>query len=844
MAWRSLRSRWFAALGSVVAIALGAALVTGAMILQQSSSAATPGGVSTPWQLRDVEVVVRMPNEATDGKGRTILLTDRRRLTDAQLATIRATAGVAAVTAETPSPAYVVVDGRKIGDAEKRSWAHPWSTAVVEPFALAQGRPPNQADELVLDRSTAEEAGVGVGDRVTLSTTRGASTYRLTGVGDWPGSQFEHAVFVADRQAAQLGGDPLLALVDVTGDPAAVARNLRRSLPEAEVTLDRAHALFLDRRQAELSGGSGQFMAVMATSALSIAALVIASTLSVSVMQRRREIALLRTVGATPGRIRRLVIGEAAFMGLVAGTAGAVAGVGLGAVAIRFFAAQGMVSRSTELVVGLTPLVVSVGVALVTAVLAGSLPAWKASRVAPAEAMRAVDVQPAQSGRARVIWGVLMLTVAAGFVTAGAVTARTGGFTAVDVAGVLFLMSAPFLVLAAVLLGRALLAGILAVVRPLLARSFGGFLATRQIRSDLSRAVGVTTPLMLMVAFACLLIFQEEGTFEARARNYERQLRIDLAVRGSEQLGLPSELAGRVSELDGVRAATGMINTRIGLPDGAMSVTSLDVVAVDPATVPTLFALEAHAGDWSAFGDDGIAVERGIAEAQGWQAGEKAKVLLPDGTPSQATVATVFEADSATFSVFVPRSMVLGHMLEPYDAGVLVALEPGAEQAAVAARIDALRTVDPDVRALTKAEYMSFLRAQSSGDTWIIYLFVILIGGYAGIAAINVLVTSAMARRGQFALLRLAGAQPGHVVRAVVWETAIIVLGGLLLGTAVAAVPLLGYGYIFTHTLWLPFAAGQYALICAAALLIGVVGGVVPARLVLRARALDALNAP
>lgn len=181
-------------------------------------------------------------------------------------------------------------------------------------------------------------------------------------------------------------------------------------------------------------------------------------------------------------------------------------------------------------------------------------------------------------------------------------------------------------------------------------------------------------------------------------------------------------------------------------------------------------------------------------------------------------------------------------MVEAYDAGVLVALAPGADRTAVADRIDALRTVDPDERALTKDEFMSFIRDQSSGDTWIIYLFVILIGGYAGIAAINVLASSAMARRGQFALLRLAGAQPSYVLRAVVYEVAITVLGGVVLGTLVAAVPLLGYGYIFTHTLWLPFAVGPYLLICAAALLIGAVGGMVPTHLIMRSRAMDAVN--
>ncbi|MDP9795477.1 hypothetical protein J2S43_003989 [Catenuloplanes nepalensis] len=71
-------------------------------------------------------------------------------------------------------------------------------------------------------------------------------------------------------------------------------------------------------------------------------------------------------------------------------------------------------------------------------------------------------------------------------------------------------------------------------------------------------------------------------------------------------------------------------------------------------------------------------------------------------------------------------------------------------------------------------------------------------------------------------------------------ETAVVVPSGILIGTVVAAVPLLGHGYVFTHSLWLPFSPGPYALICGSAVLIGLAGVLVPARTVLRTRALEA----
>ncbi|MEE6260471.1 ABC transporter permease [Plantactinospora sonchi] len=840
LAWRSVRRRWSTVAAAVLAVLSGAALTSATLLLDGSAEHASAGRAATAWTLGGADLVVRMPSRVTREDGPAIPLPEQPRLRPAQVDALARIPGVASVAVEMPVPAYLVTADRKIGDARKRSWGHPWTTALAEPVGLTTGRAPAGPDELVVDRATATLAGAAVGDRVTVLTGRGGQSFRLVGIGDWPGSTYEHALFFTPGTVVELGGQPYLALLTVAGgaDPEALAGRVRRALPGVQVLTgdDRAGVLALDRRQAELAGGSSTFVGMMAASALAIAALVISSTVTVSVLRRRRELALLRTVGATPGRIRRLVLAEAAFVGAVGGTLGAGLGIGLARIAIDFFVGQGLLPRTTTLVVGAVPLLVGIGAAVLVAVLAGTLPAWRAARTPPGTAMVAVSAPPRAGGRLRLVGGLLCLGLAAAGSAAGLLLARSADLAASQVAGVLFLTSAPLLILASVLFGPVLLAGSLILLSPVLRGWAGGFLVLRQVRADLSRVAAVGAPLVLMVGFACLLVFQDVTTFEARSRGYAERLGADLVISGSEQLGLSPRIEAEAAAVPGVAAASGLINTRILVPDAGSAYRSVEAMAVRPATVAELWRLPAVEGRWADFDDGSLALARGTAQRPGWRVGEQVTVLLPDGTPVRSRLAVVYDAGRYPVGALLSRAMVQPHLVESFDASVQLTVRPDADPAEVAARLDTLRSVDPDLVVATRAGHLAALARQSSGDNWIVHLFVVLFGGYAGVAAINVLVGAVVSRRDQYAVLRLAGAGVGQVVAAVLGEVLVIVLGGIVVGTVAAALPLVGYGYAFSGEVWFPLSGRPYLLICGAAVLVGVVGAVLSAWSVARVR--------
>ena len=158
---------------------------------------------------------------------------------------------------------------------------------------------------------------------------------------------------------------------------------------------------------------------------------IVAGTVGLSVRHRRRDLALLRAVAATPGQVRRLVLAE---VGMLAAAA-AAAGLPLGFVAARWtrdeMVARGFVPESFTVTGGaLAAPAVAAAVAIV-AVAAALLAARRTAAIRPTEALGEVAVEPAPAGRIRAGFGIAF--VAGGFALT-TVTMATGGLAAMGAA--------------------------------------------------------------------------------------------------------------------------------------------------------------------------------------------------------------------------------------------------------------------------------------------------------------------------------------------------------------------------------------------------------------------------
>ncbi|GLV87698.1 hypothetical protein Slala03_73870 [Streptomyces lavendulae subsp. lavendulae] len=190
---------------------------------------------------------------------------------------------------------------------------HPWSSAAFAGYRLVAGRAPRAPDEIAVGGG----APSLIGSQARAATARDTGRYRVVGVTEalW----FESAVFFADAEAQRLS--PGVNALVTDQDP----ERLSALVGGRAAVLDGAA---LTRLDADSTGGAqalanAQAMAGSTTGlAVSVAVFVVIATFAFATEQRRRELALMRLVGASPRQMRRMVLGEALLIGLAAAVVG------------------------------------------------------------------------------------------------------------------------------------------------------------------------------------------------------------------------------------------------------------------------------------------------------------------------------------------------------------------------------------------------------------------------------------------------------------------------------------------------------------------------------------------
>ena len=849
IAWRSLISRRLAVLAALVSIVVGSALVTTALLLLAAQQAVGGTTSTSSWRFNGANAVVKPSGQVKLKSGESLELWAMPRLTEKQQDRIAAADGVSSVVFETPFPAYAVGDdGRVSGDALTRSWGHPWSTAKADGASLVDGAAPSTDNEVAIDQEVAEEAGVSVGDRIEVQLATGLRSFTVSGTVERDGEQFEKALFFTSAVATKKGGQPVLALVSFDG--AGSVGTLRSALPGFQIITGtgKAKTLQLDLLQEELAGGGGQFFRFIAFVALTIAVFVVSSTLSISMQQRRRELAMMRIVGTSPKLVRRMVVWEALFVGLFGGTVGTIAGILLAYVANQLLISQELMARATTIAVTPVALLVGLGSGVATALISAWIPARRATKITPLEALRSADVQPSASLVWRTILGWVLLAAAiasitGAFLIGGPLPLAPGSTTA---ALLLFASLLPFIG-ASVLLGPQLLLLALIPLRRTLRGSFPSFFAERSIRSNLRRAAGVSVPLTLLVTVPCVILFQDSANSQAASRGYEQHLAADVVVTSDatsgRELGVPMNAAAVVDGVPGVAAASPTVSSELIVDERRASQPTAVAIGVNPASVTRVFDFDVIDGSWKNFGEGSIAVSGEGAYDKGWSVGDHVSFLYEDGVPGTATVTTIYRepVGAASTEMTVPVDTLTPHLIETFATAVYVDLEPDvAQEETIAAINEKLSTSVPGTTAVTKDQYLADLAAESSGGDWTILIVVLILGGYAGISAINVLISSTMFRKPEFALLRLAGIHKKQVISSLFIETLVVATTAVLAGTLIAAVFTIGYTHLITDDIWLPFVWPTYAIIVACAYLAALFGTLAPVQTALKASPVEA----
>uniref|UniRef100_UPI003FEEF1B8 ABC transporter permease n=1 Tax=Bifidobacterium adolescentis TaxID=1680 RepID=UPI003FEEF1B8 len=328
------------------------------------------------------------------------------------------------------------------------------SDASMLPVRISQGSQPKDANEIALPEQTAKTLGVNVGDTVTLT-----SRYATTETGGKAKANDVRVVgLTADPEGAYsfyggaiVGSDNLIALMQGADDFNAVNATAvyfdfamdgntvaAKTLNDVQKLLPAHYELSSRQNVSDEAvkslGGNGTnvvtiFLMCFGILAMFVAALVIANTFQVLVAQRRRTLALLRTIGAKKGQLYRSVLFEACALGLIS----SVLGVAFGSLIMWGMCAGNVIRQGMRLIFSWQVFVVPIIFGIIMTMLAALGSARSATSVTPLEALRPIELTDTKrAGIVRAVLGILMVVagIAMAVFSVWRIQSTNGGQTA------------------------------------------------------------------------------------------------------------------------------------------------------------------------------------------------------------------------------------------------------------------------------------------------------------------------------------------------------------------------------------------------------------------------------
>ncbi|WP_103337998.1 FtsX-like permease family protein [Amycolatopsis sp. CA-126428] len=727
-------------------------------------------------------------------------LPERVRLDAGLAGRLRAVPGVTDVVGEISFPA-------QIGAAS--ALGHAWDSAVLTPYALSGQAP--KPGEVVVDAGL----GLAVGDTLPVAAHGSAGRYRISGIAQAPQAMQDAAVFFAASDAERLSGHPgrfdtigvfggdVAAVTAAVGDAGVVATGVDRGAFEFPET-----------------GKSGENLIVLAAVSGGLSALVmvfvVAGTLTLSTQQRQRELALLRAVGTTPRQLRRMVLGEALVVGVLAVGVAVVLGPVLGEWLFGELAGHHVVPDVLRYEQGWVPAVVAAGASLLAVVGASFVAGRRASRIRPTEALAEAAVERRWLTPIRLIVAILCFAggTALGIVTVAVMT----GPVAASTAGPAVMLWA--FGLAAISPGVTKLMATLLRWPVEALTGVNGRVALRNTRVGAVRAAGAVTPIMLAVGIATANIYLQTTQEAVSNQAYTEDLRADAVVAAPG--GLDPAVLGRVRAVPGVAGASEYVTSTV--------------------FVEKPFDADQHDDGRPALGVSeltGNTVE--VPSTSGHHVGDTLSLRLGDGTPVDVRVTAVTDQRPGFERLVLPAELLAPHTTLGLAPQLLVRAAPGVDPATLTSRLREATAGLP----VAVGDRGALIAAHAKGNevgAWVNYLLVGMILAYTVISVVNTLVTATARRRREFGVQRLSGFTRGQVLRMAGVEGGLIATIAVLLGTLVAAGAIVPFCLVVSGSLLPSGPVTIYLAVLAIAVVLSLVAILVPAWAATRGRAVDATS--
>ena len=766
---------------------------------------------------------------------------------------VRQVDGVATAQPFIQSEGYLIANGEAMNaSGGAPSFVFSNLPQDLNPYTPIAGRLPETSGEVAVAEEIAAKGNVEVGSQQQLATQDGVKDVTVVGIlqyGDGDTSLGGSTTVLAPLIDVQtwwaLEGKASYIYVKAQDGVAQdeLRDRIRSALPQQDLIVQTGRE-DADEQAGILNDLIGKIiryaLLAFAGVAILVGAFIIYNTFSITVAQRTREFAMLRTIGASRRQILASVIGEAFIIGLIASAAGILLGVGLAWGLGKLFAAVGFGLPATGLVLSWQTVAICLAVGIGITVLASIFPALRATRIAPIAALREGATLPVSrfaklTPVIAVIIGILGgAGMAYGLISSGGTTGRL-----TTLAG-----GAILIFLAVAMLSRYIVRPVVSVLgKPIgwIAGGVGRIAAENAARNPARTAV-TAAALMIGIGLVVFVTIFVGGIKESFTGAIDSSLKSELTVSARGFGGtIPAAVLPAVQAVDGVETASPVGGTAIQVGTGAYA-----LIGIDPATLPAVYEFDWDNGSndlLPTLGTDRALVEDTIAGDLGVTVGDTVDVLSISGEKATFTVAGTY-TDPTILNGIVVDQPALEPLLQSNATGLntlFVRTAAGADVAAVQADVE--RALEQFPTAQVQSNEQQKEEAASGVNTILVIFYALLalsvVISLFGI--VNTLVLSIFERTREIGMLRAVGTTRRQLRAMIRWEaviTSIIggvlgVLLGILFGWAVCK-GLESDGLVFV------FPTLQIIIFLVLSIVAGVLAAILPAR---RAAKLDVLEA-
>ncbi|MEI2608633.1 MAG: FtsX-like permease family protein [Candidatus Promineifilaceae bacterium] len=705
----------------------------------------------------------------------------------------------------------------------------------VRAFDLVDGRflRSDDGNTMLIGETLAQQSGLTVGDTLVLPAAQGTTGFEIVGILTARGVPGVEEVYVPLAAAQTLFNEPdrlntIEAIFAPNVDQEAVRADIQARLGDAFKLgeLEVGQELMANLSVGQTAMNFFGFMS------LAMGGFIIFNTFRTVVAERRRDIGLLRAIGASRRTILSLILVESVVQGVIGTVLGMIAGylfVSLMLLAVKPIFEEflrfsvGGPQYSAGVIIG--SIILGVGVTVAS----GLFPALSASRVTPLEALRpaVAEVQARRLGRATIVGVVLMLIAAAGLLSGNAGLALLGA--------VLFLIGL-------ILVAPALIHPIARVFGGLFALIFAreGHLAQGNLTRQPGRSAITASTMMIGLAILLAMVGMVSSIYTGFMAYIDKSMGADFLlmpnaiILSGGNVGAGPELIQAVKDTPGIENVASL-----RLAPSVANGFDIQLIGIDPLVYGQVAGLQFSQGEdaaaYSALAGGQTIIVNGIFASQNQvSVGDVLTMKTPEGNRQYEVVGIGTDYLNAKLATgYISQTDLATDFHQTSDLLLMANLTDGADAAAVEADLNALVAQYPAFGLFSSAEWRETQETTFASTMSFLYILMIALAFPSLIALINTLVINVLERTREIGMLRAVGGTQKQVRRMILVEslllaatgTAFGILGGIWLGYGLVGAMNFA-GYIIPYSF--PYVGILVAI--AVGLLFGVVASVLPAR--------------